>query len=129
MINAILAEADPSTSSLAWLWDFAKTAGPGATAVLIVVVYNLAKAYKEKDAQVATEVAYSKKLGQDTLIITGELTTMIKAIDKRDIESVGSSQLGTSQILASLADLKGLIITRLLDQSKDHDAKIIRPAA
>lgn len=126
--NMVLASgsviADGATSAadptLSWWWETVQKIGAGATFVMGVVLVFLWRAYqakdaqittvtKEKDAQLAVEVAYSRDRDKQTLVVMSELMTLIRGIDERDKKAADSSLTSTSEILKAITELKGIV--------------------
>lgn len=123
----LIAEASGSmdlTSLNGW-WELAKQVGPGATLAMGVAIWWLiaelgrrSVIIKDKETDLKAEVAYSKDLTTKQLTVISELTTVIKGIDKRDIDSVSAVDTNTKQILGAIADLKSTIIQHALGDSQ-----------
>ncbi len=130
-MNQLLAEASGTIdfTSLSGWWELAKSVGPGATLAMGFGLWWMAaeltrrsNTIKEKDTDLKTEVTYSKDLTTKQLTVISELTTVIRGIDKRDIDSVTAVDSNTRQILSAIADLKGTIIQHALTQN--HPSKV-----
>jgi hypothetical protein len=107
MIFHLLAQASITTDpTFSWWWDTAQKVGAGATFVLGIVVFVLARAYSDKDKALASEVVYSKDRDKQTLTVMLELTALIRGIDQRDKETAGS----TAVVIAAIADVKATIL-------------------
>lgn len=110
-------EADPTFS---WWWDVAQKVGAGATFVMGVVLCFLWRAYQAKDAQLSSEVAYSKERDKQTLTVIMELTTLIRGIDERDKKAASDGQMGTAEILKSIQELKSLVREHFISHRATH---------
>ncbi len=120
---AILADAAAPIdfTSLSGWWELAKSVGPGATLAMGVGLWWMAAelkrrsdTIKEKDTDLKAEVTYSKDLTTKQLTVISELTTVIRGIDKRDVDSITLVDNNTRQILSAITDLKTTIINHAL---------------
>lgn len=124
--HILLAEASGAIdfTSLSGWWELAKSVGHGATLAMGVGIWWLVAelgrrtvTIKEKDSDLKAEVAYSKDLTTKQLTVISELTTVIRGIDKRDIDSVNAVDANTNKILGAITDLKNTIITHALGET------------
>lgn len=133
-MNSLVLIADASGTidftSLSGWWELAKTVGPGATVAMGVGLWWMNgelgrrnKVIETKEADLKAEVTYGKELTTKQLTVISELTTVIKGIDKRDIDSVTAVDANTNKILGAIGDLKNTIIQHALS----HNAQ--KPAA
>lgn len=121
VLHTLLAQA-PSDPSFSWWWDVAQKVGAGATFVMGVVLCFLWRAYQAKDAQLTSEVAYSKERDKQTLTVMLELTTLIKGMDVRDSKSSDRLDAGVTAILSSISELKHTIREHFLSKKPTRDA-------
>jgi hypothetical protein len=114
-------------TTLSGWWELARSVGPGATLAMGVGIYWMSAelkrrsdTIKEKDTDLKAEVSYSKDLTTKQLTVISELTTVIKGIDKRDIDSVTLVDTNTNKILTAIGALEKTIITHALG---NHDKR------
>lgn len=125
-MNAIAILADTQGSidftSLSGWWELAKSVGPGATLAMGFGLWWMAaeltrrnQTIKDKDTDLKNEVSYSKELTTKQLTVISELTTLVRAIDKRDMDSVTVADGNTKQILSAIKSLETTVIQHALN--------------
>jgi hypothetical protein len=131
--------ADAEISSLDGWWGITQKLGIGATFILGLWVFVLLKqradetkvwqaALKDKEAQLATEVAYGKSRDRETLTVMSELMGLTRSIDARDKDSIGAVVANQKEVLSAISQV-GAQVHTVRDLILEHKAAAKAAAA